>query len=363
MSTKLPSTFGNVIVVVRSYNRIDALCELLSKIRRQSFDAFRLVVIEQSNMTTEQQYAPLRDLMVADARLSVYPFAPLGGPMSRNEGARVAHYLGGDIIVFMDDDDLPGSDTWLEQLLAPFRDPNCLVVTGGDRLENEAENIRPYAIPWLAEQRVMKLDTLRWQRVHSRCRVRRNVDSLRGGNIAVRATTLTRFGLWDECTPVEDDVSIAYRVNRGKTDSEYLFFDGFAFQIRRFDVGGGMDKRKSSVFRYGKKVFTFLHNVVAHYYPWRFVLLYPAYVGLLIYQMIDWLWTDTGSSRSAVSKLLQSAAVIATMPVLLPMWIWQWLRTNRAQPPLYAPGIQPTDATMRAISSVNQLPTKLRPQR
>jgi glycosyltransferase involved in cell wall biosynthesis len=357
MSSNLPSMFGSVIVVVRSYNRINALCELLPKILCQTFSEFRLIVIEQSNTTTEKQYAPLRGLMATDARVSVYPFAPLGGPRSRNEGARVAHFLGGDVFVFMDDDDLPGSDHWLEQLLAPFRDPNCLVVTGGDRLENEDEDIRPYAIPWLAERRVMKLDSLRWQRVHSRCRVRGKVNSLRGGNIAVRATTLLRFGLWDECTPVEDDVSIAYRINRGKTAHEYLFFDGFAFQIRRFDVGGGMDKRRSSVFRYGKKVFTFLHNIVAHYYPWRFALLYPAYVGLLVYQMIDWLWTDTGSARSAVSKLLQSTAVIVAMPILLPMWICQWLRDNSVEAPSYAPILQPTNATKRAISSVNQLPS------
>jgi hypothetical protein len=232
-------------------------------------------------------------------------------------------------------------------------DPNCLAVTGGDRLQGEQEQLRPYALPWLAEKRVMKLDWLRWQRVHSRCRIKGKVESLRGGNIAVRASALLRFGLWDECTPVEDDVSIAYRINQQKQPDEYMYFDGAAFQIRRFDVGGGMEKRKSSVLRYGKKVFTFLHNVVAHYYPWRFVLLYPAYVALLLYQMIDWLWTDTGSSRGTATKLLQSIAVVAAMPLLQLYWLAQWFSERAKQPLVYGPSLAPSEATAKAMNSVN----------
>ena len=37
--------------------------------------------------------------------------------------------------------------------------------------------------------------------------------SLMGGNAAIPRRTLERFGLWDECTPIEDEPSLAYRIN------------------------------------------------------------------------------------------------------------------------------------------------------
>jgi glycosyltransferase involved in cell wall biosynthesis len=98
------NSLGKVVVIVRSYNRIDALSELLPIILRQSYSDFRLIVIEQSTKTTQEQYSPLRKLMAADSRIAIYPFLPLGGPMSRNEGARVANAIGGDILVFIDDE-------------------------------------------------------------------------------------------------------------------------------------------------------------------------------------------------------------------------------------------------------------------
>jgi len=338
-----------VSVVVRSYNRLDAVAELLPLIQAQTYADFELCVVEQSTKATAEQRARLTAIAAADPRIRVYPFPPLGGPRSRNESARVAR---GDVIVFIDDDDLPGGPTWLAQLLAPLADPNCLAVTGGDRLEGEVEATRPYWNPDKAERRVMSLDVFRWQRVFSRARVTKRVESLRGGNIAVRRTTLARFGLWDECTPVEDDVSIAYRINAGKRPEEYLYFDGDAFQIRRLGVAGGMAKRKSSTFQYAEKVFTFLHHVVAHYHPWRFVLLYPGYIYLNAYQTIDWLWSDTGDQRGTAGKVLRSAwVVVGEVPWHL-FWLARHLVRRVRGPALqYAPSIEPTDTTRAAIAA------------
>jgi hypothetical protein len=42
-----------------------------------------------------------------------------------------------------------------------------------------------------------------------------------GGNAAIPRKTLERFGLWDECTPIEDEPSLAYRINAGKRADEY----------------------------------------------------------------------------------------------------------------------------------------------
>ncbi|MBK9071569.1 MAG: glycosyltransferase [Myxococcales bacterium] len=336
-----------VSVVVRSYNRLDALVELIPIILGQTFTKFELVVVEQSTQKSPEQIAKLAAL-VRDPRIRVFPFPPLGGPRSRNESARVAR---GDIIVFIDDDDIPGSERWLQSLLAPLNDPHCLAVTGGDRLEGELESERPYFNPDKAERRVMSLNFLGWQRVHSRARVRKRVTTLRGGNIAVRRTTLERFGLWDECTPVEDDVSIAYRIIKAKAPEEYLYFDGFAYQIRRFDVPGGMAKRKSSSRQYSYKLFQFFHNVVAHYFPWRFVLLYPAYIYLNAFQTIDWIWGDTGDRNTTTAKAAATCwTIIATVPRHV-WWLLRWGKQRIFGAPLeYAPSIQHTPTTIEAIA-------------
>jgi glycosyltransferase involved in cell wall biosynthesis len=338
-----------VSVVVRSFNRLDAVAALLPLIQAQTYADFELVVVEQSTQATADQRAALAAIAAGDPRVRIYRFPPLGGPRSRNESARVAR---GDVIVFIDDDDLPGGPTWLTRLLAPLADPDCLAVTGGDRLEGEREEVRPYWNPDKAERRVMSLDVFRWQRVFSRARVTRRVESLRGGNIAVRRTTLERFGLWDECTPVEDDVGIAYRINAGKRPEEYLFFDGDAYQIRRLGVAGGMAKRKSSTYRYAEKVFTFLHNVVAHYHPVRFALLYPGYVYLNAYQTIDWVWADTGDQHGKLGKIARTAWIVLAMIPWHLYWVprW-WVRRLRGGPLAYAPTIAPTETTRAALAT------------
>ena len=95
-----------VSVVVRSYNRLDALAELIPIILKQTFTNFELVIVEQSTQKSPEQIARLA-FLERDPRIRIFPFPPLGGPRSRNESARVAR---GDIIVFIDDDDIPGTE-------------------------------------------------------------------------------------------------------------------------------------------------------------------------------------------------------------------------------------------------------------
>ena len=203
----LSDTHPRVSVVVRSYNRLPALVELLQLLLVQDHDSFEIVVVEQSTDRPPADVAQL-DALARDARLRILSFAPLGGPCARNTGVRAAR---GELLVFIDDDDLPASADWLRLHEANFSDPLCLGVTG-----QFVEDGKPYVNLERARRQVLSFNVLKWQRVFARTDVRKRVESLMGGNAAIPRRTLERFGMWDECTPIEDEPSLAYRIGAAR---------------------------------------------------------------------------------------------------------------------------------------------------
>ena len=302
-----------VSVVVRSYNRLPALAELLQALLAQDHDSFEIVVVEQST-TREPADVAVIDALARDPRVRVLRFPPLGGPGARNAGVRAAR---GELLVFIDDDDLPLGRDWLRRHEANFDDPRCLGVTG----QFVEPSAAPYVNPARARRDVLSFNALKWQRVYARTDVKKRVESLMGGNAAIPRRTLERFGLWDECTPIEDEPSLAYRINAGKRDDEYLLFDPSVQMLRRLDVPGGMAKRTMSGPRYAKRVFTFLHNIIGHYFPIRFVLLYPAYFLLCCYHCTQWICSDSIKHRRLLQRI---GAVAGLYAVVIPLWLY-WL--------------------------------------
>src|SRR3954470_8081162 len=289
-------------VVVRSYNRLPALLELLRLLLAQDHDSFEVVVVEQSTVRAPEDVAQL-DAISRDPRLRVLQFPPLGGPAARNTGVR---HTRGELLVFIDDDDLPVGTDMLRRHEANFADPKCLGVTG----QFVEPNAAPYVNLARARRDVLSFNSLMWQRVFARTDQRKQVQSLMGGNAAIPRTTLERFGLWDECTPIEDEPSLAYRINKGKAADEYLLFDPDVKMIRRLDVPGGMGKRTMSGPFYAKRVFTFLHNIIGHYFPLRFVLLYPAYIYFVAYHCIQWVCSDSKAHEGLWRKIAATAGII-----------------------------------------------------
>jgi glycosyltransferase involved in cell wall biosynthesis len=328
-----------VSVIVRSYNRLAALAELLQALLAQDHDSFEIVVVEQSTQRPADDLAQVESL-ARDNRVRILRFAPLGGPGARNAGVRAAR---GDLFVFIDDDDLPASRDWLRRHEANFADPKCLGVTGrfvDDGIE------KPYLNLERARRNVLSFNVLKWQRVYARTDVKKEVESLMGGNAAIPRRTLERFGLWDECTPIEDEPSLAYRINAGKQADEYMLFDPNVKMIRRLDVPGGMAKRTLSGPRYAKRVFTFLHNIVGHYFPARFLLLYPAYIYFVAFHCIQWIVSDSKKHQTLVSRVAATAGIVVS---LLPLWTY-WLAELavtrlRDGAPAHRPTLAPLAAT------------------
>ncbi|HUJ62413.1 MAG TPA: glycosyltransferase [Kofleriaceae bacterium] len=316
-----------VSVVVRSYNRLAALAELLTALLAQDHDSFEIVVIEQS---TERPAALLAkvDELAADPRVRLLRHPPLGGPGARNAGVRAA---GGDVLVFIDDDDLPVGDDWLRRHEANLADPACLGVTG----QFVEPSAAPYVNPERARRAVLSFNLLKWQRVYARTDRKKRVESLMGGNVAIPRRTLERFGLWDECTPIEDEPSLAFRIARGKQPDEYLLFDPSVQMLRRLDVPGGMAKRTLSGPAYARRVFTFLHNIIGFYFPLRFALLYPAYFFMAAYHVTQWICSDSIKHKSLARRIRAVAGLYVVMIPLWAYWLgeWWWRRIRDGEPP------------------------------
>src|SRR4051812_37494287 len=113
-------------IVVRSYNRLPALCELVERLLGQKHESFEIIVVEQSTRATDTDRARLQAL-AADPRLRVLSYEPLGGARARNVGVEAAR---GEFVLFIDDDDLVIGDDWIDLHLANYTDPSCLAVSG-----------------------------------------------------------------------------------------------------------------------------------------------------------------------------------------------------------------------------------------
>lgn len=299
-----------VSIVVRSFNRLPTLCELLRALLDQRHDSFEIVVIEQSIDIPAAAAARLAEL-AQDPRIRLIYRPPLGGPGARNAGVRAAR---GEILMFIDDDDVPVGNDWISAHLANYADPRCMGVSGRQYYGPDDEPSPLYVRR--ARTRCMGfMPLLMLPTTYARHGARiLPVDVVHGTNGSLRRSVVERFGGWDEDTTIEDEASFALRVQASKHPDEYFAFDPNPRVIRGLDVPGGLEKRFVTPGRFFMRLLDFVHTILSRYRPIRVVLLYPIYLAVAYGWTIGWIWAVAHYHQTWPSRLLASLVFTVETP-------------------------------------------------
>ena len=265
-----------VSVVVRSFRRLPALFELLETILAQDYEDFEVVVVEQSGAEAKPFEEKFQALSAKHSELRVIRTEPLGPAGARNRGWREASK---EIVLFMDDDDLPMSATWIAAHATNYRDPEIVGVSGSEVLE-PGERM-PYVSRGLARHFCLSYSFLGTPYTFCRFdeRVER-VDWLHGGNASIRRSIVEEFGGWDEEFVDHEEHSLCVQLRRlGK--NQRLVFDPNAKILRRTNIEGGIGRRGASLHDSFQRDVQYYHRIAKALLGWRFSLLLPLYPPLI----------------------------------------------------------------------------------
>ncbi len=261
-------------VIVRSYNRLEALCELLGLLLDQEYNSYEIVVVEQSTEYENKVWDELLSIS-KNPKIKLLTYEPLGGPKARNEGVKNSS---GEILIFIDDDDLPSSNQWISQHVEVYEDKKLIGFTGRHVFEGNTQC--PY-VPWMRwfiRKKVMNYNWLKFpytfaqfdEDVH-------NVKWLHGTNSSIRKEWVLKAGLWDTDVKNQDEHSFAFKLQPHLKNGYRLDFKKDPALIRRMDIGGGMGKREFSMLEEWKHNYAFYEKIILNYFPFnRF--LYPIYL-------------------------------------------------------------------------------------
>jgi glycosyltransferase involved in cell wall biosynthesis len=297
-----------VSVVIRSYKRPDELKELIARARAQRYPRFEIVIIEQSASAT--LLAELEAM--ADDRIRVFASPPLNPPAARNAAIRHAR---GDIILLMDDDDLPIGEDWIERHVRNYEDPQCMGVVGRwvkDPVHPSTPRF-PRLLRFLALRFTVWKDTAGF--AHNSLR-KEGIDVFLGSNTSFRRCLLKRIGGWDEGIPMGEEQSFAIKFAREKRPGEKLVFDPAAAMWRRTDVPGGLDRRGGDDWHMRDleaRLFYYRH-VVGYYFSRRYKMLLPLYWLRSVQQSLLWIWDPDNGHRSLGERVAASCEICFRLP-------------------------------------------------
>lgn len=301
----------SVSVAIRSFHRPEALKELIGLLRTQRYPNFEIVVYEQSD--SPELVAQLNAL--ADPRLKVFPGPPLSPPGARNAAIR---HTRGDIVLFIDDDDLPVGDDWIEQHVKNYADPRCMGVVG--RLLRDPDVREGPRFPKLVKRMAMRhtffKDTV--MLAHNTLR-KEDIAFLIGSNASVRRTLLDRVGGWDEGVPMHEEQSFAFKFALARREGEHFVFDPTALMWRRTGVPGGLGRRAGDDWHLRElegRLFFYKH-VVGHYFSARYKLLFPLFWLRGVEQVIVWIWDPDNADRAFSDRVRASVEVVVSLPEAL----------------------------------------------
>ena len=146
-----------------------------------------------------------------------------------------------------------------------------------------------------------------------------SVDFLIGSNASVRRELVLRVGGWDEGVPMGEEQSFAFRFAQGRRPGERFVYDPNPLVWRRVGIPGGLDRRSHPQWhiRELESRVVYYRDVVGHYFPWRYRLLYPLYVARLVEQTWEWIWDRDNRWRTLSVRLRATAEVVTKLPTAL----------------------------------------------
>ncbi|MFZ5897147.1 MAG: glycosyltransferase family 2 protein [Myxococcota bacterium] len=305
----------SVSVVVRSHRRTQVLLELLARVLDQNYPNYEVVVIEQTPDLTAEQRTGLDALVAEQAgKLRIAYFPPLGAVRARNEAWKAAR---NEVVLFIDDDDVPLGRDWVLNHAKNFEDPNCIGVSGRhvfsldeDATQFDTDEYR---------RTVLRYTFFKMPRARNRLSERvQGVEILHGTNTSIRREAIERAGGWDEdVTEFVDENSFDFRYERIRKPGEYFVYDPLPTIWRRFDIQGGTGRRWASIDRLLRLEFDYSHGLLRRYHPLRFYGLYPAYVALGVYRAVDFVHTH---HPEIPATRLASDVARSLIPTILRAW-------------------------------------------
>jgi len=300
-----------VSIIIPSFRRPDQLCHLIERLNKQTYGNYEIIVVEHSQ--DDEIIKRIEELN--DGRIRVITGEPTGLPAARNIGVKNSK---GDILFFIDDDDLPIENDWIAAHLKNYLDPNCIGVSG--RLCPNDRQSPPPKFPASIWKKAFTYSFFRDNTTYSHCSIRKEgIRFLILNNGSLRRSVFERVGGFDEGIQWGEEHSFFFKLEKIKRPEEYLVFDPKAPVWRRLAAPGGLNRRNVNdwhVKELQKRVI-YYHKVVGHYFPGRFFALYPLYQARTLYRVEKWIWDSENEKQSLLKKIIASGTIFFHYPAIL----------------------------------------------
>ena len=260
-------------VLIRSFNRLPYVSKILEVCLNQTYDKYEIVVLEQS---ADDHWDKHRKIIEKyNGKINVIRSHPLGPSGARNVG--VSHCKG-DVVLFVDDDDIPVGDNWIAEHAKNYIDPLCIGVSG--RHIHQLNEVSRYnnikgGVDH-AYERCLTISFMGRGRVFTGINnVKKPVEWLHGNNCSIRKSCILNLGGWyPYIQGLGEEHSLYFKFQKKKKLGEYLMFDPQPIVLRKFDMPGGVGVRIIPLHNLLVHRMQYYHWVIGDYFPLRFYGLY-----------------------------------------------------------------------------------------
>ncbi len=254
------------------------MIELAQMCQKQDYEPFEILIIEQSDESLRDKFQRELASLSTDTRVKILYYGRLGPAGARN--VAVTH-AAGEILIFIDDDDIPADTQWIKNHVKNFQNPNCVAVTGREFVEGEADpskhNTKKNFRLCLCYS-FLKMPRARTK--HTRRLT--GVTALQGGNTAIRKEVIERVGGWDEDVECHEENSFDFKFHARKKTGEYYVYEPDATMIRRLEIDGGLGRRQSTTASILKGEYLYSFKILKRYFPFRFYMFIGIYAFLVV---------------------------------------------------------------------------------